>query len=275
MANSKFYRQLKVGVIGCGNMGSSIVRGIAGSAIYPQNIHVADPDSKKLKALKKDHNIRLAKSNRQIATLCDVVILAIKPQIMEFILDEISQCTPKGTLVVSVAAGVPLAKLQKVFREKVPVIRVMPNIPAVLGVGVSAYSLGTFAGSKHKQIIEMLLKSIGTTVEVKEQLMNVVTAVSGSGPAYYFLLAEKMIEAAYGLGMKSQIAKRLVYQTALGSARIMLEESEDPDVLIQRVASKGGTTEAALKVLHRKGFGKLISDAISAAAKKSEELSKN
>ena len=275
MATQKIQRRLKIGVIGCGNMGSSIIRGLAESSFYPQNIHASDPDSKKTKALKKDVNIKIGKTNRQIASLCDVLILAVKPNRVDAVLEEISSCTPKSTLVISIAAGIPIAKIQKRLKEKLPVIRVMPNMPALIHEGISAYALGTHAGPKHRNITETILKSLGQVVEVKERLMDLVTAVSGSGPAYYFLLAETMIEAAYELGMKSSVAKQLVYQTALGSARVMSGDGEDPDVLIRRVASKGGTTEAALKVFKRKGFGKIVGDAIQATCKRSEELSKS
>jgi len=122
---------------------------------------------------------------------------------------------------------------------------------------------------------EIILKSLGNAVEVKERMIDLVTAVSGSGPAYFFFLVEKMIEAAYESGMKLDTAKRLVYQTALGSAKILAQGDEDPDVLIGRVASKGGTTEAALKVFRRKGFGKIINDAVKAAYKRSKELSES
>ena len=272
MATQKINKRLKIGVIGSGNMGSSILRGLSDSPFYPQNLYVSDPDAKKTQALKKELHIKVAKHNRQLASICDVVILAVKPNVMESVLDEISLQTPKTTLVISIAAGVPLSKLQKGFKEKVPLVRVMPNMPALIGEGISAYALGNYTASRHRAVTEMILKSLGEVVEVREKLMDLVTALSGSGPAYFFLLAEKLVEAAYELGMKSDVAKKLVYQTALGSAKVMLHKSEDPDVLISRVASKGGTTEAALRVLKRKGFGKIITDAVQAACKRSEEL---
>ena len=275
MATTKVDKRFKTGVIGCGNMGSSILRGLADSGFYPQNLYATDPDPKKTKVIQKDLHIKISKTNRQLATICDVIILAVKPSVMASVLDEISHCTSKTTLVISIAAGVPISKIQKGFKEKLPVVRVMPNMPALIREGISAYALGSFAGPKHRNITAMILKSLGSVVEVKEKMMDLVTAVSGSGPAYFFLMAEKMIESAYELGMKSDVAKQLVYQTALGSAKVMLSEEEDPDVLIGRVASKGGTTEAALKVFQRKGFGKIVDDAIQAAYKKSKEISKS
>jgi len=275
MAEKNPFGRLKIGLIGCGNMGAAMVRGLVESSFYPQNIHVADADPKKTAALKKEFSIRPAKTNRQVASLCDVVILAVKPNVMEPVLDEISSCVPKTTLVISIAAGIPLSRIQKGLKEKAPVVRAMPNMPALVGEGMTAYAAGTYAAPRHKQIAEKILKSLGPAAEVRERSMDLVTAVSGSGPAYFFLLAEKMIEAACEQGMKADTAKKLVYQTALGSAKVLNHRYDDPDELIARVASKGGTTEAALRVFKMKGFGKIVGDALFAARKKSEELSRS
>ncbi len=272
MISKSAIKRLKIGLIGCGNMGAAIVNGLVEAGFYPQLIQISDPDPKKIKILKKDSGCKIAKNNRQVASICDVIVLAIKPTHMDSVLDEISRVVPKQTLVISIAAGITIARIQKGFVEKVPVIRVMPNMPALIQEGISAYALGTHALPKHQAIASEILLSLGQVVEVKEKSMDAVTAISGSGPAYFFLLAEKMIEAACQLGMKANVAKQLVYQTALGSAQVLVSENEDPDVLISRVASKGGTTEAALQVYSRKGFGKIVNDAIQAAYKKAGEL---
>lgn len=268
------YRRLKVGVLGCGNMGASIVRGLVENSFYPQNVLVYDVDGKKVSALKKDISVRSAKSNRQVASICDVLILAVKPQVMPSLLEEISLCTPKQALVISIAAGIPIAVLQKGFKEKVGVIRAMPNMPAQVGEGMSAYCAGTYATAQHEKVAEAVLGAIGDAVPVREALMDLVTAISGSGPAYFFLLAQQMIQAANELGMKADVAKRLVYQTMLGSAKALAASGEDPEEMIARVASKKGTTEAALRVFRQKGFGKIVLDAVRAARDRSEALSR-
>lgn len=267
-------KNLKVAVIGCGNMGASIVRGLVDASFYPQNLHITDADAKKAQALKKDLGVKIAKTNRQAASIADAVILAVKPQVLDSVVDDLATVLPEETLVISIAAGVPIARIQKHLKEKNPVVRVMPNLPALIGQGISAYALGPGSAPKHRQITELILKSVGSSVEVKESLMDTVTAVSGSGPAYIFLLAEKMIEAAYELGLKSQTAKQLVYQTFLGSAKMMASADVDPDELIARVASKGGTTEAALKTFRARGFGKVVKDAMTSAQRRAVELSK-
>ena len=265
---------LKIGIIGAGNMGQALVRGLVEKSVYPQNIRVFDVDGRKLTALKKEAHVKLVKSNRQCVSLSDVVILAVKPQILQEVIEEISSSLDPSCLVISIAAGVPIAKIEQFFKKPVSVIRVMPNMPALVGAGMSAFSLGKHANQKHRRIAEAILSAFGQMEQVPEKMLDLVTAVSGSGPAYFFVLAEKLIEAAYESGMKVDVAKKLVYQTAFGSGKVMLESQEDPEVLIDRVASKGGTTEAALKVFQKQGFGKVIQDAVKAAHKRSKEISK-
>ncbi|MEI8344860.1 MAG: pyrroline-5-carboxylate reductase, partial [Candidatus Omnitrophota bacterium] len=239
---------------------------------YPQDILVADSDPKKIQALRKDIAVRVAKNNRHAASLADVLILAVKPQVLRQVIEEVASVTDKKTLVISVAAGVTIAKIESYFKKTLGVIRVMPNMPALVGSGMSAFSLGRHAEAKHRRIAETILSATGESAQVQEKLLDLVTAVSGSGPAYYFLLTEKLIEAAYELGMKIDVAKKFVYQTAYGSAKVLMESQEDPEVLIERVASKRGTTEAALGVFRQKGFGRIVRDAVHAALKRSIEL---
>ena len=265
---------LKISVLGCGNMGQALVRGLVEKSVYPQNISVFDVDRKKLDLIRKETSVKIAKSNRLSSTLADVVILAVKPQILQEVAQDISTVIGRDTLVISIAAGVPLTRIEQFFKKPVCVIRVMPNMPALAGCGMSAFSPGRYTQPKHRKIAEAILSAVGEVAQVPEKWLDLVTAVSGSGPAYYFLLAEKMIEAAYELGMKVDLAKKLVYQTALGAGRVMAQSQEDPEVLIERVASKGGTTEAALKVFQKKGFGKIVQEAVKAAYKRSIELRK-
>lgn len=271
---------MKIGVIGAGNMGQALVRGLVEKSVYPQNIAVYDVDKKKMEALRKDVRVKLSKTARQCVSLSDVVILAVKPQVIHEAVQEIQSVLEPETLVISIAAGVPLSALEDYFSTKglkrsVCLIRVMPNMPALSGAGMSAFSLGRHASTKHRKIAEAIFSSFGEVVMVPEKMLDLVTAVSGSGPAYFFLLAEKMIQAAHELGMKVDIAKKLVYQTAYGSGLILAKSQEDPEDLIARVASKGGTTEAALRSFQKNGFGKIIHDGVKAALRRSAELREN
>jgi pyrroline-5-carboxylate reductase len=255
-------------------MGKALVHGLVEKSVYPQNITVFDLDKKKIAEIKKEGRIRVANSNRQCASLCDVVILAVKPQGLQPVVQEIASSVETGTLVISIAAGVTIKKIEGYFKKPVSLVRVMPNMPALVGSGMSAYSPGRHATEKHKKIAEAILVSFGEAVQVPEKLLDLVTAVSGSGPAYYFLLTEKLIEAAYEMGMKVDVAKRLAYQTAFGSGKVLAQSADDPEELIAKVASKGGTTEAALKVFQKQGLGKIVRDAVKAAHKRSQELSR-
>ncbi|MCG3176371.1 MAG: Pyrroline-5-carboxylate reductase [Candidatus Omnitrophica bacterium] len=264
---------VRIAVLGAGNMGQALVRGLVDKSVYPQYISVYDPDPKKIALLKKDANIRAAKTSRQAVSLADVVILAVKPQTLPEVCAEVSSGLPAGALVVSIAAGVTISGIEKHFKKPLPVIRVMPNMPAQVGQGISAYSVGRHATAKHRKIAEAVLAAFGEVVPVPEKMLDLVTAISGSGPAYFFLLAEKLIESAYEMGMKADTAKKLAYHTALGSGRVMMQTWEDPEDLIAKVASKGGTTEAALKTFKRLGFGKVVQEAVKAAHRRSRELS--
>lgn len=264
--------KLKIGVLGSGNMGQALVRGLIEQSVYPQNIWVYDPDKRKIDAMRKIGAVKAAKNERQCVSIADVVILAVKPQTMGQVVSEIQSVLTPEMLVISIAAGISLSKLDEFLKKPLAVVRVMPNMPAVVGQGISAYAMGRRTTAKHKKIAEAILNAFGELQEVPERMLDLVTAVSGSGPAYFFLLAQKMIEGAYELGMKADIAKKLVYQTAFGSAKMLLDTADDPEDLIGRVASKGGTTEAALSVFQRKGFGKIVHEAIRAAQKRSVQM---
>lgn len=263
----------KIGVIGAGHMGQALVRGLVEKSVYPQRISVYDIERKKLQELRREAAVKLAASNRQCASLSDVVILAVKPQILPQVVEETAGVVDAGTLVVSIAAGVTIGTIEAGFKKPVPVVRAMPNMPALVGQGMSAFSAGRHAAPRHQKTAAAILQSVGEAVQVPEKMLDMVTAVSGSGPAYFFLLAEKLIEAAYELGVKADVAKKLVYQTAYGSGKVMIEDGGDPDELVGRVASKGGTTEAALKVFRREGLGKIVQDAVRAAYERSKEIS--
>ncbi len=263
---------MTIGVIGCGNMGSALIRGMVESRAVPASRIVAwDSDSKRLLAIARKLKIGMARSNREVAG-CSVIVLAVKPQQMGQVLAEIRPHLGHRPLLFSIAAGIPTGWIERRAGRGVPVVRVMPNTPALVGKGISALSLGRSAGPRHRKVAERIVGSVGEVIPLEERWMDAVTALSGSGPAYFFFLMEQMMEAGVRLGLKPAVARRLVLATAQGAAELALQSDEEPGVLRARVTSKGGTTEAVFKVFARGKLGQVIQAGIRAAARRAKEL---
>lgn len=264
---------MKIGVIGCGNMGQALIRGMLRARFArPGQIAVSDANSRALSRATRALGIRRAPSNRELAREADVVLLAVKPQQVGEVLDEIRPVATRGELFISIAAGITTTWIEKRMGGSVAVVRVMPNTPALVGEGMSAIALGRMAKGKDLQVAKRLFACVGEVVQVPERWMNAVTATSGSGPAYFFALMEEMIEVAVSMGLPRKLAAQLVLQTAVGAAKLAKSSQEEPSVLRARVTSKGGTTEAAFKVFAKKHLSETLRAGIKAAAKKAEEL---
>jgi len=265
-----------IGFIGGGNMAEALIRGIiTARLVKPANIIASDIKTDRLGYLKTEFGVKTEDHNSTVATKADILILAVKPHNMAEALQSIKDAVKKDTLIISIAAGVKLAKIIDILGD-MPVVRVMPNTPALVGEAASAL----FANEKAKPRLADALKifeAVGKAVVVEdEDLMDAVTAVSGSGPAYYFLLTEQIIKAAVELGLPEEIAKDLVLQTTKGSAVLAAEADkhrETPAQLRKKVTSPGGTTEAALKTLSEGRFNELIIKAVKKACERSKELS--
>ncbi len=266
-----------IGFIGGGNMAEALIKGIIKAKLYkPKNIFVSDIKVERLAYLAKEYGVQTAGDNKLLAGKVDTLVLSVKPQTIADVLQSIKNCLKSGTLIISIAAGKKVAGISAVLGY-VPIVRVMPNTPALIGEGASAL----FANEKAKPMLEKaksIFAAAGKVVVVdKEDLIDAVTAVSGSGPAYYFLLMEEMIKAAVKLGLSEGTAKELVLQTARGAALLAADgdkKGESAAILRQKVTSPGGTTEAALKVLSEGKFGILLANAIEKACERSRELSK-
>lgn len=264
---------LSVGVIGCGNMGSALARGMVEAHLLPAGRIVGyDADSAKSRRLARGLKIKSARSAREAAA-CSVVLLAVKPQQMGEVLSAIRPFLTHRPLLISIAAGIRTDWIERRAGRGVPVVRVMPNTPALVKKGISAVAAGRSASIRHRAVAERIFGSVGETVRVREREMDAVTAVSGSGPAYFFYLIEQMEKAGTGLGLPSGTAKKLAAATARGAARLATCSGEDPAALRAKVTSKGGTTEAAFKVFERKGLGNILQEGIRAAARRAKELS--
>lgn len=266
----------KIGFIGAGNMAQALIKRIIAAKIYnPKNIIISDIRPQQVKSLCGKFKVKSAADNCRLVKQADILVLAVKPQNMQAVLDEIKNCLKKNILVVSIAAGITTKRIQKTLGN-IPTIRVMPNTPALIGAGAAAI-FATKKAKKRLNQVKRIFSAVGIAVIVNnENLIDAVTAVSGSGPAYFFLLMEEMIKAAQKLGLKKEIAEKLVLQTAKGAGLIAADAAnrkETPDILRRKVTSPGGTTEAALKVFSKNNFEKMVQSALFAAAKRSKQLS--
>jgi pyrroline-5-carboxylate reductase len=262
-------------LVGGGNMGEALVSGLMKSHQWkPSQITVTDIRAEQLERLQKTYKVRTSADNRWAVRGADVILLAVKPQQMKHALDDLGPVLGNKQLVLSIAAGITTAFIEKHLAKGVPVIRIMPNTPALVGAGASAITRGRWAKDVHEKTAAAIFETVGSVTFVAENAMDAVTAVSGSGPAYVFYLAEAMLEAGQRLGLAPHIADALVRQTIHGAGKLLSQSREGPATLRQRVTSPGGTTEAALKVLEKARLKLVFGKALKRAAQRSEELSK-
>ncbi len=266
----------KIGFIGGGNMASSLINGLIASGHSPDQLWVSDTNQEILDALVANLKINVSVNNNDIVNQVDVVVLAVKPQVLHAVAEQVADgIRNRKLLVVSIAAGVSQESLAEWLGEEVAIVRCMPNTPALVRTGATALYASDKVSDEQKDLAEKILRSVGISLWVDhESELDAVTAVSGSGPAYYFLLMEAMEQAALELGLAEHTARLLIQQTALGAAKIALEADETPGQLRQRVTSPGGTTEQALKVFEQGSFTQLVSKALHAARDRSIEISK-
>ena len=266
----RYLADKKIGIIGLGNMGGAIANGLVRSGSVKRNMLFGlDADLNKCRIAKKRLGISIAGSIKEISSRADIILIAVKPQDINPVLNGIAQ----GKLIISIAAGIKTERIEKALGGRPRVVRVMPNTPAMVGEGISAVCKGRYATAKDVKVTDEIFSSVGETVNIGERYFDLVTAISGSGPAYFFYLKEALIEAALRLGMDKSTAKRLVSKTAFGAAKLLMVSGYGPEALRQRVTSKGGTTERAMKVFERSGMKGIVEKAVIAASKRSRELS--
>lgn len=260
--------------IGGGNMASSLVGGLVADRYPAERITVTDPGASKRERLSQQFGVRTTDDNRAAVERADVVVLAVKPQVIREVIEGIAETlAQRRPLVVSIAAGVRESDISRWLGYAGPVVRCMPNTPALLQSGVSVLYPNARVDAAQRDIAESILRAVGTVIWIDDEtLMNIVTAISGSGPAYFFRFMEAMEAAAVARGLERDKARLLVIETALGAARMALESGDDPGQLRANVTSKGGTTAAALEVLEQGGLGALVDRAVGAAHDRSVEL---
>lgn len=260
--------------IGAGFMGGALIRGMVKSkTIAPQKITAIDPRSEILGALKNETAINVTKDNSAVAN-ADIVVLGVKPQILEQVVREISASISSEKLVISIAAGVRISSFESWLGTDTPIIRAMPNMGAAVGSAATAISASAKAGTAEIEIAKKIFDSVGKTVVVDEKLLDAVTAVSGSGPAYVFLFLEAMTEAGTALGLSKETAYELSLATFYGSAKLAMETGQDPASLRKSISSPGGTTLAGLASFEKEGFREIVKKSVETAMKRSMELGK-
>ena len=255
-------------------MGSAMLRGLIQSgAIQPEHAHACDLDAARLQALATSLGLKAHPDAPSALQAAQIVVLATKPQGFAELLPTLSPIVRQDQLIISIAAGKTLATLEKAF-SGVPVVRVMPNTPGLIGEGVSAYCLGLHATTDHAIQVEAVLAPLGLVIKVDEKEIDAVTALSGSGPAYVFLLMEALQAAGQKLGLSEESAFGLAAQTLRGASGMIQKRENSPAKLREMVTSPGGTTEAALKVFEEAGLRDIVLKAMTAARDRSIELGK-
>ncbi len=263
----------KIAFIGVGNMGQALVKGILEKRIVePNSIIASDIDKDKLSGCQGDLQVTVARDNREAVRKADIVIIAVKPKDVESVLKEIADSLEPPKLLISIAAGITTGYIENTLGKEVAVVRVMPNTAVLVGEGMAAIARGKFAGEEEGKTSQEIFSAVGRVVEVKEALMNAVTALSGSGPAYIFAVMENLIEAGVREGLSPQLADTLVKQTALGAAKMASQTEEKLSTLREMVTSPGGTTEAALNIFKEKGLQDIILEAVASATRRAKEL---
>jgi pyrroline-5-carboxylate reductase len=261
--------------IGAGNMTTSLVGGLIANGYDPQKIWVTNPSPEKLTQLKQRLGVQTTSDNVAGAQQADILVLTVKPQILQEVTKELAEVIQqRRPLIISVAAGVREKQIRHwLSDDKFMVVRCMPNIPALVNTGATALYANEFVAEPQKEAAESILRAVGITVWVRdEDQMDVATALSGCGPAYFFLVMEALQEGAEALGLDREAARLLTLQTALGAARMAMESEKSPAVLREQVVSRGGATEQALRVLEEGKLRELFKQALQAARQRAAEI---
>ncbi|MBR1942159.1 pyrroline-5-carboxylate reductase [bacterium] len=260
----------KLGFIGCGKMAKAIIKGICD--IFPKENIIASTSSKdSAQKAKKELNINVVCDNRQTAAFADIIFIATKPNQVETVLKEIKETITAKQLIVSVAAGVSTEKIENILGQ-IPVIRVMPNTPSLVKEGMSATAKGNFATDEQEKSVHEILSKIGRVISVEESQIDVVTAISGSGPAFFYQIFEDMAQAGVNLGLDYDKSLLLAVQTAIGSAKMTLNREKPLTDLIASVATKGGCTEVGINTMKELKSGDFFKNIIEKTTKKAHEL---
>jgi pyrroline-5-carboxylate reductase len=267
-------QDLTIGFIGGGNMARSLIGGLIADGVAAENIMVADPDEGHCRALTAEFGVATRHDNATVASAADVVVLAVKPQVLHEVTTALAdRAGPGDRLFLSVAAGVRAADIERWLGAGTPLVRAMPNTPALVQSGATGLYGNAHTTEQQREAAEAILRAVGLALWVDEEAkLDAITAISGSGPAYFFAFMEALEGAGERLGLEREQARLLAIQTAFGASKMALESPDDPGTLRERVTSPGGTTERALEVLEAGGMRDLVNDATAAARERAGEL---
>ena len=254
-------------------MARSLIGGLINSGVSTTSLYVSDVNTDSLDSLKNDFGVNTYESNQQLLDNCEIIVLAVKPQVMKDVVSPLSIPTDSHPLFITIAAGIRVESIQNWIGNKVAIVRAMPNTPALVQTGATGLYANNQTSEEQKQAAESILRAVGLTIWVDEESqMDAVTALSGSGPAYLFLVMEAMEQAGIELGLSQENARLLAIQTAFGAAKLALEIEESPATLREKVTSPGGTTEQALRVFNESQLKDIFNKAMSAAQERAIEL---
>jgi pyrroline-5-carboxylate reductase len=266
-------KRMRLGIVGCGQMGEALLRGLlAAKLVAPKSVAVADPDQERMRAMVQRYGIRAVRDNRSAAKGADVLVLAVKPQAVNELFAQLRGAVSDRTLVVSIITGVRLVRLEAELGERARVVRAVPNTPALIGSGMTAVAGGVRASADDLRTAVELFNAVGATLVVEERHLNAVTGLSGSGPAYAFVMIEALADGGVKAGLARDVALQLAARTLSGAAQLLLQTGEHPGQLKDRVASPGGTTIAGLRELEAGGVRAALINAVEAATRRAGEL---
>jgi pyrroline-5-carboxylate reductase len=265
-----------LGLIGAGKMGTALIRGLLEAKVLnAKQILASDPAESALEQLQQQTEVKTTSRNAEVAKQSEIILIAVKPEVMRPVLQEIRPFVGKDQLIISIAAGVTLKVIEESLDQGCRVVRVMPNTPCLVGAAAAAFSLGKNATLEDARLVKALFETVGLAVQVQEKHLDAVTGLSASGPAYVFLMIEALSDGGVKMGLSRSVATQLAAQTVFGAAKMILEVKKHPAELKDLVTSPGGTTIAGLHALENRAFGAALIDAVEAATRRAKELGEN
>lgn len=263
-----------IAIIGAGNMGASLIRGILHAKLTgAKKIYASGTRMEKLEKLKSEFGVNITTNNKEAAKHADIIVLCVKAAVIRKVLEEMHEVLHKDQFIISIAAGVTTESMEKIVGKNIPIVRCMPNIASTVGLGSTAISFGKHVHVKQHDIAIKIFEAVGDVVVVGEQHLDAVTGLSGSGPAYIYMVIEALIDGGVKMGLPRDISTKLAIQTVLGSAKLVKESNVHPAILRDQVTTPGGTTINAIHELESHGLRSMLIDAVATATIRSKELS--